>query len=222
MTVPIDQLIRSRRRSISLMVSPDGKLIVKAPTLMPMFFINRFVSQKQDWIERRIALVKVAPVQAKKEYAHGEKYYYLGSLYELYRESGRREIDVTDKLYVPNIPKTLLKTELTMWYKKQAKAVIFERVELYKKKTGLVPVGVTISNAKSKWGTCFHDNTMNFSWRLVMAPITVVDYVVAHEFSHMKVKNHSKKFWDTVGLFCPLYKIERRWLRKHGQMLDLS
>jgi predicted metal-dependent hydrolase len=222
MTIPIDQLIRSHRRSISLTISSDGKLIVKAPTLMPMFFINRFIHEKQDWIERRITMIKVSPIKAQKVFTHGEKYYYLGNLYELSLESGRRKIEVTDTLNVPNIPKTLLKTELTMWYKAQAKKIIFERVDIYKKKTGLSPVGITISNARSKWGTCFHDNTINFSWRLVMAPLTVIDYVVVHEFSHITVKNHSKKFWDTVGLYCPLYKTERRWLRKHGGILDLE
>jgi predicted metal-dependent hydrolase len=221
MTIAIDQLIRSHRRSISLSISSDGKLIVKAPVFMPMFFINKFVNEKEDWIERRINLIKIHPVQAKKEYVNGEKFYFVGSMYELSRKSGHRTIEVSDKLYVPNIPASLLKTELTLWYKAQAKKIISERIELFTKKTGLVPSGVTISNARSKWGTCFHDNSMNFSWRLVMAPVSVIDYVVAHEFSHMKVKNHSKKFWDTVGSFCPLYRIERRWLKKNGEILDL-
>jgi predicted metal-dependent hydrolase len=222
MALPTYTLERSHRRSISLTISSDGKLIVKAPTLMPAFIINRFIKEKQDWIERRIALIEVNPVKAKKEFVNGEKFYFLGKLYELSVVSGTRTIELNEVLIVPNIPKILLKTELMMWYKTQAKKIILERVEIYKNKTGLTPTGVTISNARSKWGTCFHDNTMNFSWRLVMAPLSVIDYVVVHEFSHIQVKNHSRKFWERVKLYCPLYRTERRWLKTHGSMLDFS
>jgi hypothetical protein len=221
MTIPIDQLIRSHRRSISLQISPEGKLIVKAPYLVPVFLINRFVTEKQDWIERRIHSITVSPVKAKKKFVDGEKFFYLGELYELQTVTGQRSITISEKLYIPNIPHSLIKTELTMWYKARARKIIFERIDLCKKKTGLVPQGVTMSEARSKWGTCFHDNTMNFSWRLVMAPMSVIDYVVAHEFAHMKVKNHSRKFWGTVGSFFPEYRTHRRWLKKNGAMLDL-
>ena len=220
MTLPIDQLIRAPRKTVTLTVTAEGKLIVKAPRLMPMWFINRFIDEKQEWIERRIALIQKNPIKTKKEFLGGEQFLYLGTMYGLQIESGRRSIEVVDKLYVPNVPKSALKTALTLWYKAQAKKIIFERIDLFKKKTGLLPMGVSLSDARSKWGTCFHDNSMNFSWRLVMAPVSVIDYVVAHEFAHIKVKNHSRKFWDTVGSFYPLYRSERRWLKKNGALLD--
>ncbi|MBK7452806.1 MAG: M48 family metallopeptidase [Anaerolineales bacterium] len=78
-----------------------------------------------------------------------------------------------------------------------------------------------ISSARTRWGSCSPDGTLNFTWRLVMAPLEVIDYVVIHELAHLRVKNHSSKFWDVVKAIDPQYKEKRKWLRENGGKLNL-
>ncbi len=74
-------------------------------------------------------------------------------------------------------------------------------------------------STKSQWGSCTHDNKLQFSWRLIMTPITVLNYVVIHELAHTTQKNHSRAFWDVVRRHCPSYNRQRKWLKEHGNSL---
>ncbi|HSB07579.1 MAG TPA: M48 family metallopeptidase [Thermodesulfobacteriota bacterium] len=78
-----------------------------------------------------------------------------------------------------------------------------------------------ITSAKSRWGSCSRDNNLCFSWRIIMAPLNVLDYVLIHELVHIKEKNHSKRFWSHLEAVIPDYKKHRHWLRAHGNLLGL-
>ncbi|MCS7122892.1 MAG: M48 family metallopeptidase, partial [Candidatus Micrarchaeota archaeon] len=80
---------------------------------------------------------------------------------------------------------------------------------------------VRITNARRRWGSCSSSNNLNFSWRLIMAPLEVIDYVVVHELVHTRIKNHSKAFWRMVEAVMPDYDRQRRWLRENGHMLKI-
>jgi predicted metal-dependent hydrolase len=107
------------------------------------------------------------------------------------------------------------------WYRAQAEEVITERVRLFAVRSGLAFQGLRISGAKSRWGSCSSKGTLNFSWRLIMAPLWVVDYVVVHELSHLVEHNHSKRFWAHVARYFPDYTNARRWLRENQQLLEI-
>ncbi|MBI3739380.1 MAG: M48 family metallopeptidase, partial [Chloroflexi bacterium] len=109
----------------------------------------------------------------------------------------------------------------TRWYKKRAFEIISERVDQYARQYGFEPKKVKITSARTRWGSCSPDRTLNFTWRLVMAPLEVIDYVVVHELVHLRVKNHSKRFWKAVESIFPEYKPQRKWLREHGEKLTL-
>jgi predicted metal-dependent hydrolase len=99
--------------------------------------------------------------------------------------------------------------------------VISDRVKIFSDQYGFAPKRVRISSAKTRWGSCSPDGTLNFTWRLVMAPLDVVDYVVVHELVHLRVKDHSEKFWREVEKVLPEYRVQRTWLRTHGEKLTL-
>ena len=84
-----------------------------------------------------------------------------------------------------------------------------------------MPKQVRINSAKTRWGSCGPGGVLNFTWRLVMAPLDVIDYVVVHELSHLRVKDHSSKFWKVVESISPEYKKHRKWLRENGEKLSL-
>ncbi len=109
----------------------------------------------------------------------------------------------------------------TNWYKERAYEKIKERVEFYAQKRGLKYNRVNITSAEKRWGSCSAKGNLNFSWRLIMAPLPVVDYVVVHELVHLIEKNHSKEFWKKVKLFMPDYEKYKDWLKEKGHLLTL-
>ena len=213
------QAIRSHRRSISIEINSAGEVIVKAPLLAPMFLIKRFVEQKKDWIQKHSEKRKTH-VKKVKQYIEGEKFPYLGKEYSFHL-GNFKEISVDNNGRL-NFPLALLfraQKELTNWYLKQAKSLINERVKYHALKMNVDYGTITLSDTRSKWGTCTFHNNLQFSWRLIMAPIEVLDYVVIHELTHTKEKNHRFHFWSLVGLQTPAYKQHRKWVKTNGHQL---
>jgi hypothetical protein len=107
----------------------------------------------------------------------------------------------------------------TNWYKKQALQLFTQRVANYASQVKVVYTSISLSSATSKWGSCSHDDKLMFNWRLIMAPIEVIDSVIFHELGHILEKNHTKKFWRKVTMWCPEYEKHKTWLDKNGHTL---
>ena len=110
---------------------------------------------------------------------------------------------------------------LIMWYRKEAAKIIREKAAEFAEKLSVNFMGIHIKDTKSRWGSCSSKGNLNFSWRLVMAPEQVLEYVVIHELCHLRYMDHSEKFWNLVSEFCPAYKQYRKWLRDYGDRLYL-
>lgn len=219
MSIPEYSIQRSLRRTVSLHISSDGKLIVKAPHFVPEKVIQNFIKQKEDWILKNLKKVSTRKV-SKKTYEEGEEFLYLGDKYKL-KFGDFKQISVTTTLNFPAVSVFRIKKELTNWYIKKAKEVITAQVEHMSKKMGTKYKSLRFSDTSSKWGTCFADNSLQFNWRLVMTPLPVLNYVVVHELAHTIEKNHQKKFWSIVNLYTPAYKQHRKWLENNKHLLEL-
>ncbi len=108
----------------------------------------------------------------------------------------------------------------TIRYREEARRKIEERVAFYHPLTGGRYTSVTIRDQKSRWGSCSSRGTLSFNYRLIFAPLPVLDYVVVHELCHLTHMNHSREFWDKVASVMPEYKVHRQWLKDHGQELS--
>ena len=106
------------------------------------------------------------------------------------------------------------------WYRQRATEIIPERVCYYASELGLEYARVRISSAKRIWGSCSAKNSLSFSWRLAMAPVEIIDYIVVHELTHIVHKNHGKLFWRRVAKTIPDHKERRRWLRDNEHLLS--
>lgn len=222
MQIQYDRLIRAKRRSIALIIERDGSLTVRAPRRVTLKDIHGFIEEKSDWIIRsREKLMSIEPV-AKKQYVDGERFLFLGREYELRLVRPQRPVLKFESGFALSAS-ARERGELAFikWYKTQALTVFSERVHRYSIMHGFEPKQVKVNSAKTRWGSCTSNGTINFSWRLVMAPLDVVDYVVLHELSHLKVKNHSPRFWKLVEFLCPDFKHRRKWLRENGEKLSL-
>jgi predicted metal-dependent hydrolase len=240
-------LLRSRRRTIALIVQADGSLVVRAPLRAPRRQIEQVVAQKADWVRQKQAYALAHPLAAPHRYVPGEKFWFLGKQYplevvnKLTTEAQRTQRKAIFKY--PRCPLCLCGSPVsgqpehfllgrealpkaaavfTAWYKAQAQALVGERVRHFAAQYGFSYRQVRITSARTRWGSCSTKGTLAFTWRLVLAPPECIDYVVVHELAHLRVANHSPAFWDEVEAMLPDYKARRKWLRVNGRLLALE
>jgi predicted metal-dependent hydrolase len=224
MPIPIDHLIHSRRKTVALIIQRDGSLTVRAPLQMPEFTIQEFVQTHAEWIRKKQAQAKAAPPSPKRSYSKGESFLYQGKEYPLtivaHQRSGISFSGGKFHLAHSSLPKA--RQTFIRWYKTQARMVISERIAFLAKKNKFTYQKIRISSARTRWGSCSTNGTLSFTWRLVMAPAEVIDYVVVHELTHTQIRNHSSKFWHRVAEIMPEYKQYVSWLKKNGRFLTLG
>lgn len=213
------QVVRSNRKSVALVIDNEAKLIVRAPALMPDTVVDEFVRKKRRWINEKQQQVdtfgeKHPPVIVET----GESIMYLGSNYAIIKDTVDT-VEVSGNELV--IPENYDIEAMTTWLKEQAMQIISERVALYANVMGATPGVIKLSEAKARWGSCSTRNNLNFAWRLVMAPLSVIDYVVVHELSHIAYKNHSPAFWARVKTVLPNYVDEQEWLKTNKRLMEI-
>ncbi|MFH1859913.1 MAG: SprT family zinc-dependent metalloprotease [bacterium] len=220
--IKIDQIIRSKRKTVSIEITRDARLIVRAPKATPLGFIEKFILKKRLWIQDKQKLVKEKHSQSQpKEFVNGKEFLYLGNTYRLYIVA-----ENAPPLLLLGQEFCLLRTYLSEarqlfidWYKQQAYEKIKERVDVYSNLFGLKYNKFSITDAQKRWGSCSAKDNLCFAWRLIMAPLYVIDYVVIHELTHIVEKNHSQKFWNKVKIIIPNFKESKKWLKEHGHLL---
>jgi predicted metal-dependent hydrolase len=212
-------IVRSHKRSsVGIQVRPDGTVKVSIPFLYPKFLVSRLLKEKEQWIKEAQQSLKQRQTIEKEK----NTYLYLGKSYKFAVRSNQKElIEIDDKLYFGNQNTTNRTTYLTSWYKQQARKIIVERVQHYAQEANLTYTSIALTSAETRWGSCSSNKTLNFNWKLIMAPIEVIDYVVAHELSHLTHLNHSRDFWEAVRKMYPLYREHRTWLKRNGHLLTI-
>lgn len=216
-----------RKKTISLEIGNNSEITVYAPYFTPVKEINSFVEEKQNWIDRiRRRQVKLLSERKEKAYVTGENFYYLGQAYPL--EAYFEPLENTGlifwkkRFYLNCPPDTeMRKRVFASWYRKKAGDYLNARVGHFSRELDLRPPRIRITQAIRQWGSCSHDNGLAFSFRLIMAPPDVIDYVIVHELIHIRQKNHSSKFWQLVVEVIPHYQVHRRWLRDHQHLYEL-
>jgi len=220
--IPVEKIIRSRRRTIALEVTPAATLVVRAPLRAPAAFIDDMIRQKNAWILRKMDEMKQRPASPCHEYAEGELFLFLGRSYPLHIvDGGSMTIERSDRLYVSRMILPDIRKLLKRWYIEEARKEIHARCMWFSLKTGHVPATVSITDARQRWGSCTYKRGLNFSWRLIQAPPEIVDYVVVHELVHISQPDHSKQFWAKVQKILPDYKQRRKWLHDNEQLLRI-
>jgi len=219
--VVINKIIRSRRRSLAIQINSEGALVVRAPMRLGEKEILGFISQKKDWILKK---QKAAAGRQKvcRQYISGEEFWYMGKKHKLRISLLDEELGLVGDEFVlghKNAPGA--RGHFWTWYVDKARQVLAERVNHWAGVCKLFPRQLTIKDAKTRWGSCGPNGKVHLSWRLVMAPMWVIDYVVVHELVHIAVANHSAKFWGRVSEFIPYYKEARKWLRENQNALVL-
>ncbi|MDI9478919.1 MAG: SprT family zinc-dependent metalloprotease [Bacillota bacterium] len=222
---------RSKRKTIALFVDPEEGVIVRAPERLTDRQIRKIVKEKSNWIiKKQEELKKIKNVNVK-EFINGEKLPFLGQLYELEvietvdtrgvliaLKDGKFQIKVFSNMKSYD-RREEIKRKLIEWYKKEARTKYSERVEFYRKKLGVSYNKISIRDQKTRWGSCSNKGNLNFNWRLIMAPPSILDYIVVHELAHFIHANHGRDFWKLVENIIPDYREKREWLKINGYKL---
>ncbi|HME53308.1 MAG TPA: SprT family zinc-dependent metalloprotease [Candidatus Lokiarchaeia archaeon] len=228
------ELVRSKRRTIGILVRPNGSITVHAPKRVSIAFIESILLERHPWIKKKQA--EFAEQERRKpaplSFSPGESVPLEGEARVLdlrFSARVRPSVDMTEdhKIIVTvheqyqdsNELPEMIKAILMHWYKIRAREVITARVDHYKAVLGVEPARIAIKDQKTRWGSCSSKGNVNFNWRLVLAPLDIQDYVVVHELCHLKVRSHSPRFWNLVRSIIPDYTDRRTWLRKNGFLL---
>lgn len=221
--VEIDTLVRSRRRSIGLQISHDGKLTVRAPHHIPENELHSILAKKGGWIQKKKELaLRRNGERIPRQFKSGERFYFLGKKIPLFVLPGTKGVNLEGARLFCGPETENKELLLRQWYLKQAKIVFLERCDYYAALMGVSTPTISIGGAKTRWGSCSPTGKLRFCFRLVMAPLSVIDCVVVHELVHLKIRNHSAAFYKEMGNWFPQYGKIDLWLRKNSHLLDLS
>ena len=158
----------------------------------------------------------------EKQYVSDEEFLFFGERLKLdvvWTWTARARVQANESRLELLAPVTSTREErrqaMQVYFKKQARLHIAERVEFFAGSMGLFPKQISIRGQRTRWGSCSPSGEISLNWKLLAAPLAVIDYVVVHELAHMRHMNHSRDFWHLVERFQPTYKTLRRWLKDH-------
>ena len=212
-------VVHPRARRVSVRVCPVKRVaIATAPSNRLLKLAEKFATERAGWIVRELARlpqnVSLLP---------GTMAPLRGVMHELVFEKGRGpariEAGSPPRLVTPAPDPELFEARVVRFLKAEARKDLTERVIAHAALLGVTPARIQVKELRSRWGSCAVDATLAFSWRVVLAPPFVLDYLAAHEVAHLKEMNHSRRFWTQVRRCMPDYERGRFWLREHGATL---
>ncbi len=216
---------RARRRNIGFSVGAEG-LTVTAPKWVPLYEIDAAVKSKSAWILRKLDDANERRQRlesARIEWKDGASFPFIGETVVVVLDPRHAFDEVgamldTDATALPGVPGMTLHVGLPhtasadqirdavqAWLMRQARRLFEERLNHYAPQLGVRWTKLALSSAGTRWGTAHSDGTIRLNWRLIHFRLPVIDYVVAHELSHLRVMDHSPRFWDTVRTVVPDY-----------------
>jgi hypothetical protein len=223
------EVIRSQRSTADIIIDRDGSVLVRAPEWADDDQIANIVESKHYWIYQGLAEWRdLNATRMMREYKNGEGFLYLGRNYRLTLASDqeeplqlkngrfclRRDLVETGEI-------TSAKTAFRNFYIAKGLERITSRVEYFAPKAGVAPTGVDVRELGHRWASCSPAGKLAFHWKCMMAPQTIIDYIVVHELCHIHHRDHTDAFWNEVDKVMPDFRERKEWLRKNGAGLDV-
>jgi predicted metal-dependent hydrolase len=219
-----------KRRTIALTIVPDLGVVLTAPLSVSVARLDRLVHNKARWIVERLrAVAGVAPL-APREFVSGESIRYLGRQHRL-RVLERIEpapVRLDHGTFIVTVAPgrasasraAAVRERLVAWFREHAEPRLRDRAEHWARQMGLRPPQVVLAAQQKRWGSCTANGLVRLNWRIVQAPMSLIDYVVAHELVHLRRHEHSPAFWRALAVVMPEYEARRQALRELGPGLE--
>ena len=223
------EVIRSSRSTADIIIERDGSVLVRAPEWADDKLIDSIVRSKQFWIFQSLAEWQdVNATRVLREYKNGEGFLYLGRAYRLLlvgeqAEPLRMENErfILRRALVEHGEIEAAKEAFRNYYISRGLEHIRGRVSYYAPKVGVMPSAVEVRELGNRWASCSPTGTLAFHWKCMMAPTTIIDYIVVHELCHFRHLDHTDAFWNEVDKIVSDYQGRKEWLRKNGAGLDV-
>lgn len=214
----------SRRKKLNITVERDRSIVVHAPEEVSDEKIQQVVDSKRQWIYEKInhpQKYQDPPHPPGKELVSGESALYLGRQYRIELvKTGLSKIQFAQRFLIPVTQAEKREETLREWYIGKAKEKIVPRVKHHARELGVNFAEIKIVDNRYRWGSCTVKNNVNFNWRLIKAPMFVIDYVIIHELAHLIEPNHTPRFWNIVRAQSPTVEKAKAWLKENGQLLE--
>lgn len=219
------KILRKKRKTIGIKITNKGEVIITSPFGISEETIENIVKKKSSWILGKLNIIKSEMSQKKTFLENGYKLLYLGIQLKLelickkqdncdfFIDNGSFKVYFDDNI---GLDENAIKNHIINIYKKQAEKILIERTKVYSKLINAYPLKITIKSQKTLWGSCSSKKNINYNYKIIMAPMEIVDYIVVHELCHLIHMNHSRQYWNTVQSILPDYKIRRQWLKDNG------
>jgi predicted metal-dependent hydrolase len=214
----------AKRRQLTITVERDRSVVVHAPEGLAEEKIRRVVEAKRQWIYEKInhpQKYRDLHHGPGKELVSGESALYLGRQYriEVVRD-GLNGVRFNRGFVIPAILGKRKEEALREWYIGRAKEKIIPRGKAHARRLGVEAAAVKIADGHYRWGSCTTRNNVGFNWRLIKAPMFVIDYVIVHELAHLIETNHTPRFWNIVRTQVPMMEKAKTWLKENGGLLE--
>lgn len=216
------KVIYSKRKTLTITVERDRSIVVKAPEGTSLEKIRQVVESRKLWLfekTRHAQKYRPLPHPPGKELVTGESMPYLGRQYRIELVNDGDAIRFEQHFIVPRalVDKSAAFRD---WFMARAEEKILPRVNLHARNLGVTYKDAKIGNGKYRWGSCTPSDNVILNWRLIKAPMFVIDYVVVHELAHLIEPNHTPRFWNIVKAQTPAMEKAKVWLRDNGQILE--
>lgn len=214
----------SARKSISIIVERDRSVLVRAPLNTSEELIAKEINKRKRLLQQKIEHnQKYSFPKQSKEFVSGETLLYLGKNYKLYvTDTANEEIIFDNKFFISKINQNQANKLFREWYIKSATEIIVPRTKAIAKQLGVAYQNINIIDLKYRWGSCTPKDNIHFNWRIIKAPIIVIEYIIVHELTHLLEANHTPEFWNRVAVMQPNFEKAKEWLKKFGGELEVD
>ncbi|MCF6183177.1 MAG: M48 family metallopeptidase [Bacteroidales bacterium] len=214
----------SNRKTLNISVERDRSVIVRAPENLSLEKIEEIVQSKRNWIKEKINHAQKYPIDFKaKEFVSGEALLYLGRNYQLLVIDENFEgIRFNQSFTISKSNQANANQLFKEWYLAKALEKIKPLAKKYASNLGVEYNECKTSEMKYRWGSCTPKNNIIFNWRIVKAPMYVLEYLVAHELVHLIENNHTPEFWNILSIQVPNFEKAKKWLKEKGQLLEID
>jgi len=217
----------TRRKNLSIAVYPTKKVEVLAPSGLNREAIQVALKKKAGWVKGRLDwFEQMSQLTADREYVSGETFLYLGRQYRLkiVYSIKRSPVKLRGRFFEVTLPEGIpqqdrqeaVRRAMWRWYRVHAKDRIEKIVSHYSARLRIEPPAFRVKYQAKRWGSCSKDDVLNINLRIIMAPLSQIEYVVAHELCHLRYKDHSADFWKQLRLVMPNYEVRKENLRREG------
>ena len=213
----------NRLKTVSLKVK-NQEVVLSVPKFVTDSEIDNIIERKINWIRNKLAIEKTNSSNIKRKYENGEKFLYFGSEYLLkIKHSNKDNVYLDNNIMIVEVRNNSkaahIRNMLKNWYIDESKKYLIKTTNYYEILIGVSVNKLIFGKYKSKWGSCNSKKTISYDWRIIMAPLEVIHYLIIHELCHIKHLNHSNDFWKTVEKYMANYKLQKKWLKTNSNKL---